>query len=114
MPFHTDEGVAEALQYIEDLVYGAQMPYLASDLLDRGLAPGEVVEAVRRAMMACERGGLPVRRHFQMVYTSRGGSLMRDCKLSGLGYALTLLNASPRHPRVAEWQLRVLRHYLDR
>ncbi len=114
MPFRAEDDVADALQYIEELVYGAQMPYLAGDLLDRGLGPGEVVEAVRRAMMACERAALPVRRHFQLVYTSRGGSLVRDCKLSRLGYALTLLNASPRHPEVAEWQLRVLRHYLER
>lgn len=114
IPFRLEEEMADVLQTFEDLWYSAHMPYLASDLLDSGFTPSEVVEAMRRAMTACEQGGLPVHRHFQMVYTSRGGSLVRDCKLTRFGYALTLLNASPRHPDVARWQLRVLRHYLER
>ncbi len=114
VPFRLIEDLSDVLEAFEDQYYQAQMPYLASDLLELGLRPSEIIEAVRRAIAACEYGGLRPKHHFLPVYSARKGMMIRDCKLTQLGYALTMLNASPHHPQIAQWQLRVLQRYLER
>ncbi len=94
-----------------DALYSREMQYLASDLLNDGLTPGQIAHAVQRAMLAVRSAGLEVRQHFLPVYTPRDGGLMRDCKLSRFGYALVLLNAEPGCRAVARWQVRLVRRY---
>ncbi|RMG82037.1 MAG: damage-inducible protein D [Bacteroidetes bacterium] len=103
----------DAIENFTDLFFSSQMPYLASDLLDEGLSPGEITDALRRAMDSARAARLYLRRHFAPVYTQRGGSIVKDCKLSQLGYALVLLNANPTTPAVARWQVQVLRKYFN-
>jgi hypothetical protein len=103
----------ESLENFLNLHYGGQMKYFASDLLDNGLSPQAITNAVRRAMLAARSAGLNVREHFFLVYTERNGEVMRDCKLSQMGYALVMLNADVRNDNVAKWQVKILEYFLS-
>lgn len=89
--------------------YGCQLHHLASDLLDKGLSPVDIITAIKRAMTICQTGGLEVQAHFMPIYSSRDGAVIRDCKLSELGLKLVLLNARPSARAVAQFQLRVVK-----
>lgn len=104
----------ESLENFLDTYFGRQMNYLASDLLDEGLSPIEIAEAVRRAMTIGKVAEIAIRRHFIPVYTFYEGTLVRDCKLSNLGYAMVLLNAAPTTPAVAAWQMKVLGKFFEK
>jgi hypothetical protein len=56
---------------------------------------------------------MELRQHFFPVYTQVDGMLMNDCKLSQLGYGLVLLNADVNNPNTAQWQVRVMKFYLE-
>ncbi len=103
----------ESLEEFLNAFHQHHMYYLASDLLDKCLSPTDITDAVRRAMLAAKNAGMDVRRHFSPVYTQYDSSIIRDCKLTGLGYALVLLNASPANPAVAKWQLKVLQGVMN-
>jgi hypothetical protein len=104
---------SDQLDQFLDIYLYKQMPYFASDLLEGGLSPNQITQAVSRAMLAGETAGISVRRHFIPVYTQHRKGLIKDCKLSKLGYALVLLNAEVSNPIVAKWQMQVLEQYLD-
>ena len=106
--YHENYDLQESLDNFLNLHFSSQMKYFASDLLEKGLSPTEVSRAIRRAMVAAESGGLELRKHFQLTYTERGGVLLKDCKLSDLGYAMVLLNAPAENPIAGKWQLKVL------
>ncbi len=89
-----------------------QLTYLASGLIEEGLGPRDIVEAVRRATTACRTAGLEVNEHFKPVYSSYRGSLVRDCKLSRFGYYLTIINARPDSEMTAHWQYKLLEDLL--
>ena len=102
-----------SLEHFLDLVHSSQMTYWASDLLSKGLKPDDIRRAVQRAMTACKLSGKEVRRHFQPMYTATNqGVAFDDCKLSKLGYALTLLNANVRNKYVAQYQLKMVERIL--
>ncbi|MBT8219830.1 MAG: hypothetical protein KJP00_08395 [Bacteroidia bacterium] len=103
----------ESIEDFVDMYYASEMQYLASDLLDNGLSPIHIREAVRSAMTACRNAGKEVRRHFSPVYTEQRGTVINDCKLSKTGYGLVLMNADPEVPFVANWQLQVVKSFLD-
>jgi hypothetical protein len=94
--------------------FSGQMPHLASDLLDKGLTPQEIVNAVRRAMVISRTAGLDVQCHFQPLYTTYEGMLVRDCKMTSFGLALVLLNAKANLPEVASMQVEMLRCYFEK
>ncbi len=102
----------ESIENFLDGFHSAQMPYLASSLLDKGLSPREIVGAVRRAVNACRTAGHDPRRHFYPVYTQYRGQLVRDCKLSTFGYGLVLLNGPENQPIVAEFQTRLVEGFI--
>jgi hypothetical protein len=110
--YHEEYNESEPLENFIDLLHSSQMKYLASDLLQEGLSPRDIYEGIRRAMAAARAGGLAVRQHFVPLYTQAEGGLIRDCKLSKLGYALVLLNAGAKNPLVARWQLQLVRAFL--
>jgi len=97
-----------AFQHFLDTLRSSQLLYLASDLLDNGLSPKDLTEAIQRAMTVCKTGGKNIKDHFLPIYSSYRGKLVNDCKLSSLGYALVLLNARGDNRSVAEWQLELL------
>lgn len=96
---------------IEDFLDGLRsrrLTYLASSFLEKGLEPGDIVEAVKRAITVCQTAEIPVEEHFKPVYSSYRGSLVRDCKLSRFGFLLTAINARPDCELTATWQSRLL------
>lgn len=97
-------------QFLEVLFY-REMKYFASDLLKKGLNLEDIQEAVSRAILVGKTAGLDIRQHFSLVYTPFQGGLMKDCKLSKLGYAMVLLNARVSNPAIANWQMQVLDHF---
>jgi len=99
---------------IEDFLqsfYCQQLNYLASDLLNKGFKADEILEALNKAMNICRTAKRPVKKHFMPLYVDRDGVTIRDCKLSLLGYRLLLLNANPKHPATAHFQIKVLEQF---
>ena len=95
------------------LYYSLNMKYLASDLLKEGLAPLAIEKAFTRALKIARSSGLEVEKHFLPVYSQLNDTIIKDCKLSKLGYAMVLLNADPEYIVIGKWQLKVLNEYLD-
>lgn len=87
--------------------------YMASDLLNEGLTPGEISTAIQRAMDACNARGLNLDQHFVPVYTPINGRLYKDYRMSELGLLLTFMNAQPHNPNVASFQLSLIKNYLS-
>ena len=112
--YHSTETVNEILDDFLQAYYGKQMSFFASDLLKEGLSPEEIMTAVRRAMAICRSNDTDLRKHFQLVYTTLNGAIVRDCKLSRLGYALVLLNGPSSNAVVANWQLQLVRYFLNK
>lgn len=110
-PYHNQLD-SSGLDGFLDTIFGTQMKFFASDLLSQGLSTEEIMEAVKRAVAAARTSGVPVRQHFQLLYTQTRDGMVRDCKLTRFGYALTLLNAEPSARVVADFQLKLLRHLL--
>lgn len=102
----------DSLEEFLDVLFYRGMDYFASDLLDKGLTPKDLSEAIKRSMLAGKTAGLELRRHFIPVYTQFEGALVKDCKLSKLGYALLLMNANVANPVVANWQVQVLERFV--
>lgn len=99
----------EAIDHFLDEYYMTKMKHLASDLLKRGLEPGEIVAAVRKAVTVCRTVGIDTRRHFYPVYTQYNGAMVKDCKLSPFGFRLVLLNGPEQQLITAEFQVELLR-----
>jgi hypothetical protein len=95
-----------------DSLRSRNLTFLASSMLEEGLGPADIVEAVKRATTVCHSAGVPVEEHFKPVYTSYRNSLIRDCKLSKFGYLLTLINARPDRRITAHWQTKLLEDFL--
>jgi hypothetical protein len=110
--FHEKQDIQESLDNFLDLYYNSQMSYFASDLMEKGLSHTDIKKGIGKAMVAAESAGIDLRKHFQLTYTQRNGSLISDCKLSKLGYAMVLLNAPIENPVVARWQVKVLNNFL--
>jgi hypothetical protein len=95
-----------------DLYYSLQMEYLASDLLKKGLLPNQISDAVTIAIKIANSSGISARKHFMPIYSAINQEIMRDCKLSHLGYGLVLMNANPNLSIVADFQLSILKAFL--
>lgn len=105
--------LADSIDNFLDFYYNIQMPYLASDLLNKGLWPEQISDAVLKAMKIGKSSGIEIRKHFMPVFTEINKEVISDCKLSKLGYGLVLLNANPDLSIVGEWQVSVLQTLLD-
>ena len=98
----------ESLEAYLDALRSSKMTFLASSLLEEGLSPSDIMEALRRATTACRTAGLQVEDHFKPVYSSYRGSLVRDCKLTRTGYLFMVINAPADSPCAANWQYRLI------
>jgi len=92
--------------------FNKEMKHLASDLLEDGFTPPQITKAVQKAMAAARTANLAIEQHFFPVYTDLEGNLVKDCKLSNIGYGLVLMNGNVNLPIVAEWQLKILKNTL--
>lgn len=111
--YHNAYDANDSLEQFLDVLFYQEMHYLASDLLDKGLSPDDINQAINRAMLAAKTAGVELRQHFIPIYTDIKGSLVKDCKMSKLGYGLLLLNANTANPMVANWQRQLLEHFFD-
>lgn len=111
--FQAEENFNESLGDFRNLLFASNMKYLASDLLDDGLSPSTIKLAIDNAISICHTADIEIRQHFIPVYTQLDNMTINDCKLSSLGIGLVLLNAGVNNPRTAQWQLKVLRNYLN-
>lgn len=89
------------------------MKYLASDLLKRGLSPKQIADAILKAIKVGKSSGLEIEKHFMPVFTQFDSEIISDCKVSQLGYGLLLLNADVELPAVGEWQVSLLKRFLE-
>ncbi len=108
--YHMGSDHQEPFEAFVQQLYSSQMPHLASDLLEKGVSPGELVKAVRKAVRVAKLAEEPVRKHFQFVYTQSKNGLINDCKLSGFGLGLVLINIEPSTKKLARWQVNLLQN----
>lgn len=93
--------------------YNLHMNYLASDLLREGLSPQQISDAVLKAMKIGKSSGIEMRKHFMPIFTDMNKEIISDCKLSELGYGLVLLNGDAELSAVRNWQIKVLKNYIN-
>ena len=103
--------VTDSVENFTNFYYSLKMKYLASDLLDKGLTPTYISNAIVRAIKVANSSGIEVRKHFMPVFTEMNKEVIIDCKLSKLGYGLVLFNANPEITAVGQWQVKVLKKF---
>ena len=104
---------ADSIENFLGFYYNLQLSHLASDLLDEGLSPKQISEAVVNAIKVGKSSGLEIRQHFMPVFTDLKREIINDCKLSQLGYGLVLLNADRDISTVGKWQVKILEAYFS-
>lgn len=112
--YREEYDIADSIDNFMNFYYNLQLNYLASDLLDQGMSPQQITDAITKAMKIVAISGREMREHFMPVFTQVNKGIIRDCKLSKLGYSLVLMNACPDLRCVGEWQIKVLEAYLIR
>ncbi|MFD1553361.1 hypothetical protein DNU06_06765 [Putridiphycobacter roseus] len=103
---------SDAMDSFFDSYYSLGMKFLASDLLDQGLAPAQISAAIIKAMKVTRSSGLEIRQHFKPVFSYRNNELIRDCKLSKMGYGLVILNADIDLSIVGKLQVSMMNRFL--
>lgn len=96
-----------------DLYNRLNMSHLASDLLDKGLSPKQISEAVGAAIKIAKASKIETNAHFMPVFSGLNQNIIEDCKLSHLGYGLVLMNADSNLTVVADFQVDVLKLYIQ-
>lgn len=104
---------SDAIQSFLSFYHSLNMKYLASDLLKKGLSPKQISDAVEIAINVANSSGIEAHKHFMPVFSGIDQDIIQDCKLSHLGYGLVLINADAHLPVVSEFQVDVLKRYLD-
>lgn len=103
----------DAIHSFVDFYYSLKMNHLASDLLDKDLSPKQISDAVALAIKVANTSNIEVYKHFMPVFSGINQSVIEDCKLSDLGYGLVLMNADVNLSAVSEFQVDVLKRYMD-
>lgn len=96
-----------------DFYHAMNMPYLASDLLTKGFLTNQISAAVAAAINVANASGIDVRKHFKPVFSSTSQGIVKDCKLSRLGYGLVIMNADSSISAVSKFQVEVLQGFLN-
>ena len=105
--------VNDVIQNFRSFYYSINMKHLASDLLDKGFSPDQIANAFTTAIKVANASGIQVQKHFMPVYSGINNQIIQDCKLSHLGYGLVLMNADVNLSVVGEFQIDVLKEYLN-
>ncbi|WP_291871006.1 hypothetical protein [Maribacter sp.] len=95
-----------------DFYYSLRMKYLASDLLDQGLTPRQISDAVVRAINVGKSSGMDIAKNFRPIFSGFHKEIISDCKLSHLAYGLVLMNADIELSVVGDFQVSVLQQFL--
>ena len=103
---------SDAIHNFMDFYYSMQMKYLASELLEKGLSPAQITDAVARAIKIANASGMKAYKHFMPIFSGLKYEIIQDCKLSDLGYGLVLMNANPTLPIVGNFQVKILQEFL--
>ena len=104
---------SDSIDNFMEFYYSLRMRYFASDLLNQGLTPKQISNAVVKAINVAKSSEMNIREHFKPVFSSMDNEIIRDCKLSRLAYGLVLMNAETKISAVGKWQRRVLEKFLD-
>jgi len=104
---------ADTIHNFMDLYHSLHMTHLASDLLQKGLSPDQITDAVATAITIAKTSGMQTNKHFMPVYSGINEEIIQDCKLSHLGYGLVILNADKSLPLVGNFQVDVLKEFLN-
>jgi len=110
--FKTDNRRSDSIDHFMEFYYMLRMTHLASDLLEKGLSPQQIIDAAARAIRAAESSGLDTSQHFRPVFSGMEQEIIQDCKLSHLAYGLVLMNADEEISAVGEFQVSVLQKLL--
>ena len=110
--FNSDNRAIDSIANFVDFYYSFRLKHLASDLLEQGLSPEQITEAVVKAMTVGKSSGLEIDQHFRPVFTGIEKQVVSDCKLSHLAYGLVLMNADVELPVVGDFQVSVLQQYI--
>ena len=111
--YREEYDIIDSIDNFMTFYYNLDMNYLASDLLDKGLSPQQITDAVLKAIKIGKSSGIEIRKHFMPVFTEVNKEVISDCKLSQLGYGLVLLNADAELSAVGKWQVKVLETYIN-
>lgn len=103
---------SDAIHNFMDFYYSLQMNYLASDLLKKGFSPEQISDAVIMAVKIARSSGIGTQKHFMPIYSAIDQEIIKDCKLSHLGYGLVLMNADPNLSVVGDFQVSLLEEFL--
>lgn len=95
-----------------EFYYISQMKYLASDLLIKGFSNKQISTAVSKAIKIAYHSGVEIHQHFMPFYGAVTNQIIKDCKLSDLGYGLVLLNADADIALVGDFQIGLLKTFL--
>lgn len=87
--------------------------FYASDIFDESLSEEEIHQAVQRAMQVCSSLNITINNHFKTVYKAIDEEIGIDWKMSALGAYLVLMNGDTKYQQVANFQLDVLRNFLQ-
>lgn len=89
-----------------------ELCYRASSLKDVFETSYDISHALQSAMSVCLQAGIPLRKHFSIIYVADNQVLSTDWKLSRFAFCLVLLNGDTARPMVGRMQLELLRHLL--
>jgi hypothetical protein len=103
----------ETIDTFLESYYSSQMKYLASDLLKKGLSYEQISSAITKAIKIATISDLKTCQHFKPVYSAIDNQIIKDCKLSDLGYGLVLLNADVNVAVVADFQINILNFFFN-
>lgn len=103
---------ADPIHNFMEFYHSLQMKYLASDLLDKGMSPKQITEAVFKAIKIANVSGIKSNEHFKPVFSGIDNNIIEDCKLTHLGYGLVLMNADANLSVVGEFQVDILKEFL--
>jgi hypothetical protein len=104
--------LADTICDFMDSYYSLNMKYLASDLLNEGMSPEQITDAVAVAIKIVTLSGLEAHEHFMPLYSAIDHEIIKDCKLSSLGYGLVLMNADENLSIVGDFQIRILNQFI--
>jgi hypothetical protein len=88
----------------------------ASNLRAIGIESTEDVDPViEKAIAICLTCGIAATNHFKKIYISNDeGIVEHDWMLSNLAYMLVAINCSPLNPRVAGFQIELIKNILSK
>lgn len=106
--FTPADSIAHFMYFYDSL----HMKYLASDLLEEGLTPKQISDAVLRAINVGKSSEMDIEKNFRPVFSGINKEIISDCKLSHLAYGLVLMNADVELSVVGDFQVSLLQQYL--